>query len=434
MIPRYINTEMAEIFYATAPFTYWLRVELAVCEVWQRRGLFDQKTLENIKKNATFDAQEILENEKKVHHDVIAFLMSVKKSVGETDGRYIHYGLTSSDVVDTALALQLRDGLQVIEKRLLTLITEVKEKAQLYQDQIMIGRTHGVHAEITTLGLKFAHFYAELMRQKERLTTTMKSIAVGKISGAVGSYSVLTPDFEEEVCRLLDLEVDPISTQVISRDRIGEMMSALALLAGTLDRLAQEIRLLQKTESREIEEPFMVGQKGSSAMPHKRNPVICERICGMARVIQANLQVSLRNMALWHERDISHSSNERIILPDTLILSEYMLERMCFVIKNLQIYPQAIKKTLNTTRGLIFSQHVMLNLVNKGIDKNEAYESLQKIAMKVWKDEKLDFQKELEKDEKISKILNRETLTKIFDSTNYTKNIGAIYRRLNLHK
>ena len=351
MIPRYINPEMAEIFYASAPFTYWLRVELAVCEVWQQRGLFDQKTLENIKKNAKFDAQEILENEKKVHHDVIAFLMSVKKSVGETDGRYIHYGLTSSDVVDTALALQLRDGLQVIEKRLLTLIAEVKKKAQLYQDQIMIGRTHGVHAEITTLGLKFAHFYAELMRQKERLTTTMKSIAVGKISGAVGSYSVLTPDFEEEVCRLLDLEVDPISTQVISRDRIGEMMSVLALLAGTLDRLAQEIRLLQKTESREIEEPFMVGQKGSSAMPHKRNPVICERICGMARVIQANLQVSLRNMALWHERDISHSSNERIILPDTLILSEYMLERMCFVIKNLQIYPQAIKKTLNTTRG-----------------------------------------------------------------------------------
>ncbi|MCB1306440.1 MAG: adenylosuccinate lyase, partial [Leptospiraceae bacterium] len=336
MIDRYSHPEMAGIWTLENKYRIWLDVEIAVCDAWNRRKVIPDEDLKAIKEKADFNVTEILEIESRVHHDVIAFLTNVRDQIGPA-GRWIHYGMTSSDVGDTALCMQLVQSADLLLGRLDALLEVVKGLAQKYRNQPMVGRTHGIHGEPTTLGLKFAHFYAELMRDRDRLQQARKQIAVGKLSGAVGTFSNINPDLEEEVCQALGLEAEPVATQVINRDRHAFFASVCGIIAGGLDRMANEIRLLQKSEGREVEEPFAKGQKGSSAMPHKRNPVVCERICGLARVVQSNVQVAYRDMPLWHERDISHSSAERVILPDICIGLDYILERMIFVLSGLHV-------------------------------------------------------------------------------------------------
>ncbi|MDH5656578.1 MAG: adenylosuccinate lyase, partial [Spirochaetia bacterium] len=362
MIDRYSNPEIAGIWDLENKYRIWLEVEIAVCEAYHEKGVIPKEDMENIRSKSAFDAKRIDEIEAEVHHDVIAFLTSVKEFVGPS-ARFIHFGMTSSDLGDTALCLQLKRSGEILLKRLDEVIEAAKELSVQYKDQVMVGRTHGIHGEPTTLGLKFAYFYAEMLRNKERLEYAVKEISVGKLSGAVGTFSNIDPDLEELVLERLGLSPDPVTTQVINRDRHAHFMSVLGVIAGGLDRMAQEIRLLQKTEGREVEEPFAKGQKGSSAMPHKRNPVVSERICGLARVIQSNVQTAYRDMALWHERDISHSSAERVILADSVIALEYIMGKMIYVLKGINVYPDAMDRVMGTTRGLIYSQRLMLNLV-----------------------------------------------------------------------
>ena len=433
MIKRYSNPEISKIWELEAKFSYWLKVEIAVCKAWQRRGFLTKTDLENIEKKAKFQVERIDEIEEKVQHDLIAFLTNLKENIGE-EGRFVHYGLTSSDVVDTALALQIKDSSIILLKKLDELIDTIKQNAIKYKTQIAIGRTHGIHAEPVTLGFKFALFYSELKRNKERLENAMKSIAVGKLSGAVGTFSNIEPEIEIEVCKDLGLDYEKISTQVISRDRHAYFFSVLGIIAGSLDKMAQEIRLMQKSEGREVEEPFSAGQKGSSAMPHKRNPVICERICGLARVIQSNVQVTFRNMALWHERDISHSSAERIIFPDSIIALDYILSKMNYVLKNLHVYPENMKKVLELTKGLIFSQRLLLGLVEKGMQREEAYLIVQKLSMQVWdtSDNNISLENIASKNSEILNYLNQSEIRALFDLNYYLRNIDKIYERLNL--
>ncbi len=431
MIPRYANPEISSIWELESKFNYWLQVELAVCRAWQRRGLIPEDSLKQIEQKAAFQVERILEIEKEVQHDMIAFLTNVRENVGPV-GRYIHYGLTSSDVGDTALGLQLRDATRILLHRLQKLINIVHQQSAKYKEQVMIGRTHGIHGEPTTLGLKLAFFYAELQRNYQRLERAGREISVGKLSGAVGTFSNVDPNIEIEVCQELDIEAELISTQVISRDRHAYYCSVLAIIASSLERMAQEIRLLQKTEGREIEEPFAKGQKGSSAMPHKRNPVICERICGIARVIQANTQVAYRNIPLWHERDISHSSAERIILPDSVIALEYIITKMDYVIANLHVYPENMQRTIGVTRGLFFSQRLLLFLVEKGMQREEAYGIVQSLSMKVWADQKLSLRSEVEKDSRLQKYLSIQEIAEIFQIGYYTRNIHEIFSRLGI--
>ncbi len=431
MIDRYSNPEISRIWTLENKYKIWLWIELEVCEAWYRRGLIPREDIEQIRTKANFDVKRIAEIEEEVQHDVIAFLTNVKEHVGKA-GRWIHYGLTSSDVGDTALSIQLAQSADIILRRIDSVLEILKKRALEFKDLIMIGRTHGIHGEPITLGLKFAHFYAEMLRNKERLIEAKKQIAVGKLSGAVGTFSNLDPDLEEEVCERLGLKPEKIATQVISRDRHAFFISVLGIIAGTLERMAQEIRLLQKTEGREIEEPFAEGQKGSSAMPHKRNPVISERICGLARVIQSNVMTALRNMPLWHERDISHSSAERVILPDSTIALDYILDKMCYILKNLHVYPENISRVLNATRGLIFSQKVLLALVQKGLEREEAYKMVQALAMEVWNHQELNFKEEILKREAFRKYFNEKEIEEIFDIKAFLKNIDAIYKRLEL--
>ncbi len=429
MISRYSNPEISSIWEKSKKFAYWLEIEVAVCEAWHRRGVIPLEDMQNIKKKASFQVESIDAIEAEVHHDMIAFLTNLKENIGPS-GRYVHYGLTSSDVGDTALALQLKHSSAILLQRLEKLLGSVKKQACIYKKQVIVGRTHGVHGEPTTLGLKLAHFYGELDRNIKRFEQAQEEICVGKFSGAVGTYSMIDPEIEIEVCEKLGLEADLISTQVINRDRHAYFSSILGLIAGSLEHMAQEIRLLQKTEGREVEEPFVKGQKGSSAMPHKRNPVICERICGITRVIQANVQVAYRNMPLWHERDISHSSAERIILPDSIIALEYILTKMEYVISNLHVYPENMDRTLQTTRGLIFSQRLMLSLVEKGMQREEAYACVQDLCMKVWEDRGLYLHQEAKKDERIKKYFSDEELEEIFSMDYYLRNVDKIYERL----
>jgi len=431
MIERYSNPEISQIWTLENKYKIWLRIELEVCEAWYRRGLIPEEDIQEIRQKANFDVKRIAEIEEEVQHDVIAFLTNVKEYIGKA-GRWIHYGLTSSDVGDTALSIQLVQSADIILRRIDNLLEILKNRAIEFKDLVMIGRTHGIHGEPITLGLKFAHFYAEMLRNKERLIEAKKQIAVGKLSGAVGTFSNLNPDLEEEVCERLGLKPEKIATQVISRDRHAFFISVLGIIAGTLERMAQEIRLLQKSEGREIEEPFAKGQKGSSAMPHKRNPVISERICGLARVIQSNVMTALRNMPLWHERDISHSSAERVILPDSTIALDYILDKMSYILQNLHVYPENISRVLNTTRGLIFSQKVLLALVQKGLEREEAYKIVQTLAMEVWNDQELNFKQEILKREAFRKYLNEKEIEEIFDIKAFLKNIDAIYKRLEL--
>ncbi|MCX7811023.1 MAG: adenylosuccinate lyase [Leptospiraceae bacterium] len=431
MIERYSNPEISRIWTLENKYRIWLWIELEVCEAWYRRGLIPEEDIDQIRKKANFDVKRIAEIEEEVQHDVIAFLTNVKEHVGKA-GRWIHYGLTSSDVGDTALSIQLVQSADIILRRIDSVLEILKKRALEFKDLIMIGRTHGIHGEPITLGLKFAHFYAEMLRNKERLIEAKRQIAVGKLSGAVGTFSNLNPDLEEEVCERLGLKPEKIATQVISRDRHAFFISVLGIIAGTLERMAQEIRLLQKTEGREIEEPFAEGQKGSSAMPHKRNPVISERICGLARVIQSNVMTALRNMPLWHERDISHSSAERVILPDSTIALDYILDKMCYILNNLHVYPENIQRVLNATRGLIFSQKVLLALVQKGLEREESYKIVQGLAMEVWNDPNLHFKEEILRRDIFRKYLTEKEVEEIFDLKAFLKNVDAIYKRLEL--
>ncbi len=433
MIERYSNQEIEAIWKEESKFHYWLKVELAVCEAWNRQGLISDQDLQILRQKVDFQPERIHEIERQVHHDMIAFLTNVRENTGPP-GRYVHYGLTSSDVIDTALALQLKDSCKIIKERLNTLTQSAKEQSLRYKEQIMVGRTHGIHGEPTTLGLKLAYFYAELLRNQERLKRACEDISVGKLSGTVGTYSSITPQIEQEVCKKLELAPDPISTQVINRDRHAYFMAVLGVIAGGLERMAQEIRLLQKTEGREVEEPFETGQKGSSAMPHKRNPVLCERICGLARVVQANVQVAYRNMPLWHERDISHSSAERIILPDSIIALEYILTKMNYVLKNLHVYPENMQRVFETTRGLLFSQRLLLRLVKLGMERDDAYEFVQKACMVVWTDPTVSLESEIMKEPSISKLLDKKELEKIFNMGSYLRYIDYVFKRLGLEK
>jgi len=431
MIERYSNPEIAGIWSLENKYRVWLEVEIAVCEAYNRRGVVPDEDLKNIKEKAAFDTARIDEIEAVVQHDVIAFLTSVKEHVGPS-GRFIHYGMTSSDLGDTALSLQLKRSAEILLTRLDAVIDAAKSLAVTYKDQMMVGRTHGIHGEPTTLGLKFANFYAEMVRNRERLLRATEEISVGKFSGAVGTFSNIDPDVEEEVCGLLGLKADPITTQVVNRDRHAFFCSVLGVIAGGLDRMAQEIRLLQKTEGREVEEPFAKGQKGSSAMPHKRNPVICERICGLSRVIQSNVQTAYRNMPLWHERDISHSSAERVILADSVIALDYILGKMEYVLRGIQVYPDAMARVMGITRGLLFSQRLLLNLIDAGLEREEAYALVQSASMKVWGDPNLTLRELAGTDPKISSLLSPEKLDVIFDPTYFLRNVDAIYRRLGL--
>ncbi len=430
MIDRYSRPEIKKIWELENKFRIWLDIEIAACEARAEAGHIPPGDLALIKEKAGFDVGRILEIENKVHHDVIAFLTDVAERVGPAS-RHIHYALTSSDIGDTALSIQMRQSGEVLLSGIDGLIDAVKEKALQYRDIPCMGRSHGVHAEPTTFGLKMALYYAEFRRDRERIARAIENISYGKLSGAVGTFSNIDPSLEEKVLSRLGLRADPVVTQVIQRDRHAEFMAVLAITAGTLDKLATEIRHLQRTEVREVEEPFQKGQKGSSAMPHKRNPVLSERVSGLSRVIKANLNVALENMTLWHERDISHSSAERVVIPDSVIALDYLIHRMVFIIRNLIVYPDAMLENIEKTGGLFYSQGLLLKLVEKGMSREESYDAVQRIAMRVWARE--GTLKELAlNDPEISKHLTSAEADEIFTLSRYLGNIGHIFRRAGL--
>ncbi len=427
MIERYSRKEMADIWELESKFRIWLDIEIAVCEVYAEKGIIPAEDLRIIKEKADFSVERILEIENEVHHDVIAFTTAVAEKVGPSS-RFIHYGLTSSDVVDTALSIQMKRAGEILLKDLDLLLDVLKENAIKYKNIHCMGRSHGVHAEPTTFGVKMALYYEAFKRNRERLVRAIENISYGKLSGAVGTFSNISPEIEELVCKRLNLKPDPVSTQVIQRDRHAEYMAALAITAGSLDQLATEIRHLQRTEVREIEEPFQKGQKGSSAMPHKRNPILSERITGIARVIKSNMNVALENITLWHERDISHSSAERIILPDSTIALDYLLHRMIFILKNLHIYPENMIQNIEKTGGLFYSQSLMLLLVEKGFTREEAYKIVQDMAMRVWAREGSLKELVLKNTSVMDKVLPEE-IDQVFNINRYYKNIDAIYKK-----
>lgn len=423
---------MGQIWTLENRYRKFLDIEIAVCHVLAEKGIIPPEAAEAIGQNANFSVERILEIEEVTRHDVVAFTRCVSESLGK-ESRYFHYGLTSYDVVDTALSLLLKEAVGLIKKGILDLVASLKEQALKHRDTVMIGRTHGVHAEPITLGLKFALWWEEMNRHSSRLQKAEESVSYGKISGAVGTYAQLDPWVEESVCERLGLKPALISTQILQRDSHAELMQVLALIASSLDKFAVEIRGLQKTEIREIEEPFYAGQKGSSAMPHKRNPVSCEQISGLARLVRANAQVSLENIPLWHERDISHSSAERVILPDSTILLDYLLWQMNRIIRDLRIYPENMLRNLEKTGGLIFSQNVLLALVEKGLSREEAYDLVQKHAMRSW-EEQLPFSRLLQGDEKISSLLTSKEIEACFDPGKNLRFVPYIFRRLGLNE
>ena len=430
MIERYTRPEMGTLWSRAEKYVAWLKVELAVCEAYARRGHIPPDALARIKAKARVDASRIDAIEHRVRHDVIAFLTHLEEVLG-ADSRYVHVGLTSSDVVDTALALLLQQASEVLLQGTERLRTVLRDLALKHKDTLAVGRTHGVHAEPITFGLKAAGWYAEAGRNLERLRRAKETVRVGKISGAVGTFAHVEPDVEAEVCRALGLEPAPISTQVIQRDRHAEFCATLAIAAASLERIAVEIRTLQRTEILEAEEPFVEGQKGSSAMPHKRNPVSAEQICGLARVVRANALAALENVALWGERDISHSSVERVILPDSTILLDYMLHQMVRVLEGLEVYPERMRENFERSHGLVYSQRVLLALAEKGMPRQQAYDLVQKNAMTAWREQK-GFEKLLAKDPEVMARLTPDELRACFDPGWYLRNVDAIYRRLGL--
>ncbi|MBI3027958.1 MAG: adenylosuccinate lyase [Candidatus Rokubacteria bacterium] len=430
MIERYTRPEMGALWSQAAKYAAWLRVELAVCEAYARRGHIPPDALARITAQARVDPARIDAIEARVRHDVIAFLTNLEEALG-ADSRYVHVGLTSSDVVDTALALQLQQASDLLLAGVEHLRVALRELALKHKDTLAVGRTHGVHAEPTTFGLKAAVWYAEAGRNLERLRRARETVRVGKISGAVGTFANVEPDVEAEVCRALGLEPAPISTQVIQRDRHAEYVATLAILAASLEKIAVEVRTLQRTEILEAEEPFAEGQKGSSAMPHKRNPVSSEQVCGLARLVRANALAALENVALWGERDISHSSVERVILPDSTILLDYMLHSMIRILEGLQVYPERLRENFERSHGLIYSQRVLLKLAEKGLPRQRAYEIVQANAMTAWREQR-SFEELLAKDPEVGRLLTAGELKECFDPAWYLRNVDAIYRRLGL--
>jgi adenylosuccinate lyase len=428
MIQRYTREEMARIWSDENKFNIWLQIEILAVEAHSKLGLVPSEAVEEIKSKAKFDIQRILEIESVVKHDVVAFLTNVAENVGEAS-KYIHYGMTSSDILDTCLALQMKQAGELITSGLEKLAEVLKRKAIEYKYTLMIGRTHGVHAEPITLGFKFALWYEETKRNIERMKRATENIAYGKIAGAVGTYDNVNPFVEEYVCEKLGLKVEPISTQIIQRDRHAEYLNTLAIIASSLEKFATEIRHLQRTEVLEAEEYFSEGQKGSSAMPHKRNPVRCERIAGLARIVRANAIAGMENIPLWHERDISHSSVERVIIPDSTILVDFMLSEMTDIIDKLIVYPERMLRNLNLTKGLIFSQKVLLALVEKGLTRETAYKIVQRNAMRCWKTGE-NFLDVLKEDEDIIKYLGDGELEKIFDYKSILEKIDFIFEKI----
>lgn len=426
MIDRYSREEIKKIWDLETKFSYYLRVELAVCEAYSKLGVIPQPALNDIKKKASFSLERIDDVEKEVKHDVIAFLTSVNESVGVENAKYIHMGLTSSDVIDTAFALQITDSSKIIMNELDGLIKVIRDKAFKYKNTVCIGRSHGVHAEVMTFGFKLLNWLDELERARESFKFALDEISEGQISGPVGTYSNVSPEIEKLTCEILGLKPAKISTQIISRDRHAKFMSGLAIIAALIEQFATEIRHLQKTEVREVEEGFGANQKGSSAMPHKKNPVLCENLCGLARVVRSNMIAAYENINLWHERDISHSSVERIIFPDSLILVDFMLHRFKNVIENLVVHEDNMLKNAKLYGGIVFSQKVLLKLVEeKGYTREEAYKIVQKHALNALNGG--DFRQGLESEN----ILNEKELDECFCSNDYLKNINTIFDRFN---
>ncbi len=428
MIERYTLPEMGAIWSLENKFQKWLDVEIAVCEVHAEDGVIPKNALEEIKSKAAFTVERIGEIEKTTDHDVIAFTTNLAENIGEA-ARFIHYGLTSSDIVDTANALLLKESCEILLKKIDALLEVLRKRAFEFKDTPQIGRTHGIHAEPTSFGMTFALWFAEMRRNKERLEKAKDIISVGKISGAVGAFAHLDPEVEERVCERLGLQFAPISTQVIQRDRYAEYLCTLAIIASSLEKFALQVRHWQRTEVREAQEKFKTGQKGSSAMPHKRNPILSERICGMARTIRANSIVGLENVALWHERDISHSSAERIVLPDSSAALDYILAKTASLLDGLVIYPENMLKNLNQTRGLVFSGQLLLALTQKGVSREDAYVFAQRNAMKVW-DEAADFKELILADKDITDKLSVEEIERVFSFEYYLRNVGKVFVRV----
>ena len=428
MIERYTLPRMKNLWSDENKYAKWLEIELLVCEAQAQLGSIPKKAVPQIKKKAKFDPQRITEIEEKTKHDLLAFLTNVAENVGE-ESKYIHLGLTSYDVVDTALSLLLKDAGEIILDDLKRLSLAIKKKAFKYKDTPIMGRTHGVHAEPTTLGLKFALWYSEVQRDIDRLKSAIENISYGKISGAVGNYAHIDPKVEVYVCKKLNLKPAQISSQILQRDRHAEFLTTLAIIAGSLEKFATEIRNLQRTEILEMEEGFAKGQKGSSAMPHKRNPITCERLCGMARIVRSNALASLENICLWHERDITNSSVERIILPDSTFLLDYMIVQFTQILENLLVYPENMLKNIDKTKGLVFSQRLLLKLTEKTSTREKAYELVQSNAMRAWEKGE-DFKKLVLEDKKTREYLSKAQIEECFDLGFYTKRVDYIFKRV----
>ncbi|OGN91401.1 MAG: adenylosuccinate lyase [Chloroflexi bacterium RBG_13_50_10] len=429
MIERYSRPQMKKIWSEENKFDKWLQVEIAVCEAWAEVGTIPKEAIPKIK-TACCNLERIGEILKVTHHDMTAFLQAVAEGLGE-ESRFIHLGLTSSDIMDTALSLQLKEASKILAQDVAQLISVLEDKAIEHKETIMIGRTHGVHAEPITFGLKLAVWAQEMKRNAARLTEAEKIISVGKISGAVGTYATVPPEIEDKACLKMGLAPAPISSQIIQRDRHAQFVTTLAIIASSLEKFATEIRGLQRTEVLEAEEPFAAGQTGSSAMPHKRNPELCERVCGLARLIRGHALTAMENIALWHERDISHSSNERVILPDSCLVLDYILNIFTSVMKGLQVYPENMRRNLELTQGLVFSQRVLIALIDKGLSRQKAYELVQRNAMKAWK-QRTSFLELLKTDSDVKGHLSEKELKSLFDYSYFIRHADKVFRRLGL--
>ena len=430
MIERYTLSKMGNIWSEKHKMEIMLKIEILACEAMTKLGLIPKPAMEKIRKNAGFDIEEVKKIEEKTKHDVVAFIVNVGERLGP-ESRYLHMGLTSSDLLDTALSVQCVEASDIIIADLKKLLVVLKAKSKKYKDTVCIARTHGVHAEPTTFGLKLAVWYDETKRNLERMEQAKEAIRIGKMSGAVGTYANIDPSVEEFVCEKLNLKPANVATQIIQRDHHCQFVTTLALIGSSLNKFATEIRLLQKTEVLEVEEPFFKGQIGSSAMPHKRNPITCERVSGLSRLLRANAQVAFENISLWHERDISHSSAERIILPDSTIILNYMLNKFIPLLEGLLVYPKNMISSLTKTKGLIYSQRVLLELMKKGLTRDEAYSIIQSCAMQVWQ-ETSDFKDVLNRDRRVRKYLKTSEIEACFDIKYYTRHRDRIFKKLGL--
>jgi adenylosuccinate lyase len=431
MIERYTRPEMGAIWTEQNKYQAWLEVEILACEAWAELGDIPKEDVAKIRENASFDVNRILEIEKETRHDVVAFTRAVSETLGE-ERKWVHYGLTSTDVVDTALSYIIKQANDILRKDIVNFIDIIAAKAKEHKHTVMMGRTHGVHAEPTTFGLKLGLWYEEMKRNLERFEAAAKVIETGKMSGAVGTYANIDPKVEQYVCDKLGLTASPISTQTLQRDRHAQYLGALALIATSIEKFATEIRGLQKSETREVEEAFAKGQKGSSAMPHKRNPIGSENMVGMSRLMRGYMVTAYENVALWHERDISHSSAERVILPDATITLNYMLNRFGNIVKNLTVFPENMKRNMGRTFGLIYSQRILLALIDKGLVREEAYDTVQPLAMQAW-DEQVQFRTLVDASEKITSYLTKEELDDCFDYNYHLQHVDMIFERLGLN-